>query len=294
MKLGRHPLQREDEKGREVMNKRVIIIAHVVVVGIFLLVGVIVAQQTQNSTQQNSNQNSGQQNRNANRRDRNANSSSSRNTNTSQSMNANANSNMSESMNANSSGGNMNQNAGGQMSTGGTTAALSSSDQKFVMEAAMGGMAEVELGRMAAERGSSDSVKQFGQRMVDDHSRANSELMQLTSARGVNVPASLDAKHQSEMTKMSQLSGAAFDRAYAKEMLKDHQKDVSLFQKQSTRGADADLKAFAARTLPTLQEHLRMARELNGHGGGMMNGNANGNTNRSNANSSNANNSNRR
>jgi putative membrane protein len=293
MKLGRYPLQREDEKGREVMNKRVIMIAHVVVVGIFLLVGVIVAQQTQNSTQQNSNQNSGQQNRNANRRDRNANSSSNRNTNTGQSMNSNSNSNMSESMNANSSGGNMNQNAGGQMSTGGTTAALSSADQKFVMEAAMGGMAEVELGRLAAERGSSDGVKQFGQRMVDDHSRANSELMQLTSARGVNVPASLDAKHQSEMTKMSQLSGAAFDRAYAKEMVKDHQKDVSLFQKQSTRGADADLKAFAARTLPTLQEHLRMARELNSHGGG-MNGNANGNTNRSNANSSNANNSNRR
>jgi putative membrane protein len=274
------------------MNKRVIIIAHVVVVGIFLLVGVIAAQQTQNSNQQSSNQNSGEQNRNANRRDRNANSSSSRNTNAGQSMNgnANANSNMSDGMNANSSGGNVNRNAGGQMSAGGTTAGLSSTDQKFVMEAAMGGMAEVELGRLAAERGSSDDVKQFGQRMVDDHSRANSELMQLTTARGITSPTSLDAKHQAQMSKMAQLSGAAFDRAYAKEMLKDHQKDVSLFQKQSTSGADGDLRAFAAKTLPTLQEHLRMARELNGHGGGMMNGN----TNRSNANSSNANNSNRR
>jgi putative membrane protein len=304
-------VQREDEKGKEVMNKRVIIIAHVVVVGIFLLVGVIAAQQTQNSNQQNSNQASGQQNRNANRRDRNANSSSTRNMNADQSSNstsnsnsnansnASSNSNMSDSMNANTSGGNMTRNAAGQMSAGGTAMPLTSADQKFVMEAAMGGMAEVELGRLAAERGSSDSVKQFGQRMVDDHSRANTELMQLTSARGINVPTSLDAKHQAMMTKMSQLSGAAFDREYAKEMVKDHQKDVSLFQKQAMRGADADVKAFAARTLPTLQEHLRMARELNGHGGGNMNSNTNGNTNRhnannSNANSGNSNNSNRR
>jgi putative membrane protein len=287
-------MQRKDEKGREVMNKRVIIIAHVVVVGIFLLVGVIVAQQTQNSTQQNSNQNSGQQNRNANRRDRNANSSSSQNTNTGQSINANANSNMSDGMNANSAGGNMNRNTGGPLGNGRTVLGFTSSDQKFVMEAAMGGMAEVELGRLATERGSSDGIKQFGQQMVDDHSRANSELIQLTTARGITLPTSLDAKHQAQMSKMSQLSGAAFDRAYAKEMLKDHQKDVSLFQKQSTRGADADLRAFAAKTLPTLQEHLRMARELNGHSGGMMNGNTNGNANRNNANSSNVNNSNRR
>jgi predicted outer membrane protein len=278
------PGQREDEKGKEVMNKRVIIIAHVVVVGIFLLVGGIVAQQTQNSNQQNSNRASGQQNSNANRRNRNANSSSSQN----------MNSNMSGNMNANMSGGNMNSNAGGQMSGGGTATGLSSMDQKFVMEAATGGMAEVELGRLAAERGSSDDVKQFGQRMVDDHSRANSELMQLTTAKGITVPAALDAKHQAQMTKMSQLSGAAFDRAYSKEMVKDHQKDVSLFQKQATRGADADVKAFAARTLPTLQDHLRMARALNGHGGGNMNGNMNGNANRSNTNSGNANNSNRR
>jgi putative membrane protein len=268
------------------MNKRVIIIAHVVVVGIFLLVGVIAAQQTRNSNQSNSNQSSGQQNRNANRRDRNANSSSGQNMNAGQSMsgnanmNSNSNSNMSGSMNANMAGG--------------TSMSLTSADQKFVMEAAMGGMAEVELGRLAAERGSSDSVKQFGQRMVDDHSRANSELMQLTAARGMTVPATLDAKHQALMAKMSQLSGAAFDRAYAKEMVKDHQKDVSLFQKQATRAADSDLRAFAARTLPTLEEHLRMAREMNGQGGSTMSGKTNGSTNRSNANSGNANNSNRR
>jgi predicted outer membrane protein len=275
------------------MNKRVIILAHVVVVGIFLLVGVIVAQQTQNSNQQNSNQASGQQNSNANRRNRNTNSSSSQNmnSNTSGNMNANMNANMSG---GNMSGGNMNSNAGGQMNTGGTATGLSSMDQKFVMEAATGGMAEVELGRLAAERGSSDDVKQFGQRMVDDHSRANSELMQLTTAKGITVPTALDDKHRAQMTKMSQLSGAAFDRAYAKEMVKDHQKDVSLFQKQATKGADADVKAFAARTLPTLQDHLRMARELNGHGGGNMHGNMNGNANRSNTNSGNSNNSNRR
>jgi putative membrane protein len=173
------------------------------------------------------------------------------------------------------------QNSNSNQSSGQTTATgqgamLSSGDRKFAMEAAMGGMAEVELGRMAAERGSSDAVKQFGQRMVDDHSRANSELMQWASSKGITLPTSLDAKHQALMTKMSALSGAAFDRAYAKEMVNDHNKDVALFQREAMRGADAGLKAFAQKTLPTLQEHLSMARALpSGSGNGSMNGNSN-------------------
>jgi putative membrane protein len=247
------------------MNKQVIKLAHIVAVGIFLLVGVIVAaQQNQNTSQQNSNQ----QGRNA-------------NGNTSRNKNANSN------MNANNSG---NTGTAGQTGAG---MGLSSADQKFAMEAAMGGMMEVELGRVAAQQGMSDAVKQFGQRMVDDHSKANSELMQLASSKGITLPTELDAQHRAELTKMSQLSGAAFDSKYAKEMVKDHEKDVSLFQKQSMRGADADLKSFAASTLPTLQEHLSMARSLNGNRGGTMNGNstnnskANGNTSNRNTNNSN-------
>lgn len=160
-------------------------------------------------------------------------------------------------------GPNTNQ-SGGQTTTSSQAVALNNADRRFVMEAAMGGMAEVELGRLAAERGASDAVKQFGQRMVDDHSRANSELMQLISGKGIQLPTALDAKHQAKVARMARLSGAAFDRAYAKEMVKDHNKTVSLFQRQATGGADVDLKAFAQKTLPALQEHLQMARALPG------------------------------
>jgi putative membrane protein len=206
------------------MNERIIKIAHVVAVGLFMLMAVVVAaSNTTSSVSQNSN---------------------------------------SSSQNSNSSGG----------QTTGT--ALSSTDRKFVMEAAMGGMAEVELGRLATERGASDAVKQFGQRMVDDHSRANSELMQLVSGKGLTPPTVLDAKHQALVTRMSALSGAAFDSAYAKEMVKDHTKTIALFQREVSRGTDVDLKAFAQKTLPALQEHLQMARALP-NGKGSMSGNTN-------------------
>jgi putative membrane protein len=143
------------------------------------------------------------------------------------------------------------------------TSTLSSSDQKFMMEAATAGMEEVELGRLAATHASSDAVKQFGQRMVDDHSKANDELMQIASTKGVTLPTALDDKHKADVTKMSQLSGAAFDSAYVKEAgVKDHNKAAKLFQGEADKGKDADLKAFAAKTLPTVQDHLRMAQEL--------------------------------
>jgi putative membrane protein len=143
-----------------------------------------------------------------------------------------------------------------------TATRLGLGDRKFVMEAAMGGMAEVELGRVAVEKGHSDAVKQFGQRMVDDHSAANTELMNIVSGKAVKPPTALDAKHKAMMTRFSRLSGTAFDRAYARDMINDHVKDVGLFKREAASGRDADLKAFAAKTLPTLQEHLRMAREL--------------------------------
>ena len=139
---------------------------------------------------------------------------------------------------------------------------MGTSDRNFMMEAAMGGLMEVALGRLAVAQGSSDVVKQFGQRMVDDHSKANSELMQLASTKGVTLPTELDQKHRNAVTKMSRLTGANFDMAYAKAMMSDHVKDVSAFEKQSMKGSDADLKAFAANTLLTLKEHLDMAKGL--------------------------------
>ncbi|HEX7312840.1 MAG TPA: DUF4142 domain-containing protein [Pyrinomonadaceae bacterium] len=150
-------------------------------------------------------------------------------------------------------------NASGQMSHG---SAKMAADHKFAMEAAMGGMMEVELGKVAAEKGASDEVRQFGQRMVDDHSKANAELTQLASGKGMTLPSAPDPKHQAEMRKLSALSGEKFDKEYVKMMLKDHKKDVSDFQKEANGGMDPDLKAFAASTLPTLREHLQMIQRI--------------------------------
>jgi len=143
-------------------------------------------------------------------------------------------------------------------------AGLSKEDRTFVTEAAMGGLMEVELGRVATQHGTMDSVKRFGQRMVDDHSRANDELRQIATTKGISLPTELDEKHKNEVSKMSKLSGADFDKAYATAMLNDHVKDVAAFEKESQKGNDPDIKAFATKTLPTLKQHLEMARELNG------------------------------
>jgi putative membrane protein len=143
-----------------------------------------------------------------------------------------------------------------------STSKLSSSDHKFVMDAAEGGMMEVELGRIAAQKGTSPDVKSFGQRMVDDHSKANDQLKQVASSKGVTVPASLPASKQKEIDKFNQLSGAAFDSAYVSHMVADHKKDVAEFQKESKNGKDTDVKAFATNTLPTLQDHLKMIQDI--------------------------------
>lgn len=196
---------------------------------------------------------------------------------TGQEQNSNQNSNASKSQNSNKSA---NRNMRGNSNASGEKAGMgnmTSQDHNFIMDAAMGGLMEVELGRVAAEKGMNDAVKQFGQRMVDDHSKANSELMSLASSKGMTLPAELDAKHRAEVTKFSALSGAELDREYTKMMVSDHRKDVSEFEKESTRATDPDLKAFATKTLPTLQEHLRMAEALPGAkgAGGNMKGNSN-------------------
>ena len=126
------------------------------------------------------------------------------------------------------------------------------------MEAAQGGMAEVELGQLATQKASSDAVKQFGQRMVTDHGKANDELKTLAQSKSIMLPTDI-GKHKATKDKLEKLSGAAFDRAYMQEMLNDHRKDVSDFRKESQSGKDPDVKAWAARTLPTLEEHLQMA-----------------------------------
>jgi putative membrane protein len=224
--------------------------------------------QGQNSNNQNGNQNG--------------------NSNTGNQNTGNANANRSQNRNANTGG-------------GGMTGGMSQQDHKFVMETAMGGLKEVELGRIAAQQGATDAVKQYGQRMVDDHTKANTELMTLATSKGMTLPTELDEKHRKDVTKLSGMSGAEFDRAYARMMVNDHKKKVDNFEKQSERGSDPDLKAFATKTLPTVQEHLQMARALpgaegggdNSNTGGSRNSNSNRNSNRNSNGNGNSNNSNR-
>ncbi len=139
---------------------------------------------------------------------------------------------------------------------------LSSADLKFVKEVAEGGQMEVELGQLAAEKASSDAVKQFGQRMVTDHSKANQELAQLASGKGVQLAKQPSSKDRMEKSRLAKASGAAFDREYVKMMVKDHEKDVAAFRRQSQQAQDPDLKAWAARTLPTLEDHLKSIKQI--------------------------------
>ncbi len=137
-------------------------------------------------------------------------------------------------------------------------------DLSFMNEAAPGGMAEVELGRMAASQGMSKEVKAFGQKMVEDHSKANQELMQLAQQKKVTLPPEVMPKHKETMAKLSRLKGAEFDREYVKAMVEDHEADVTAFDATAKNGVDADVKAFAAKTLPTLRMHLEMIRGIQG------------------------------
>lgn len=135
-------------------------------------------------------------------------------------------------------------------------------DRSFVMEAAQGGQAEVELGKLAVGKAVNSDVKSFGQKMVDDHSKANDKLRQVAAEKGLSLPSDLDQKSRAEYNHLEKLSGAAFDRAYVKLMVKDHVKDLADFQRESQKAADPAIRQFVTETLPTLQEHLSMAKDL--------------------------------
>jgi putative membrane protein len=131
------------------------------------------------------------------------------------------------------------------------------------MEAAQGGMMEVQLAQLAQQKTSSDEVKQFAKELEQDHSKANEELKDLAKQKNVELPTDMGPKHQSHVAKLQNMSGDQFDRAYMKQMVDDHKKDVSKFQKQSEKSMDTHVKEFAAKTLPKLQGHLQKAQELN-------------------------------
>jgi putative membrane protein len=135
-------------------------------------------------------------------------------------------------------------------------------DTHFAKEAAQGGLAEVKLGQLAQEKGSNDLVKTFGKRMVDDHSKAGEKLKEVASRENITLPSGLSVKDQATYDRISKLNGAAFDRAYARDMVKDHETDVAAFQREVNGGKDDSLKSFASETLPTLQDHLKQAKEM--------------------------------
>jgi putative membrane protein len=148
--------------------------------------------------------------------------------------------------------------------TGRTVADIATSDKEFVSKAGMGGLAEVAMGNLGLQKATNAGVKAFAQRMVNDHSKANEELKQLATTKGLALPTELDGDPKAAMDHLNSLSGAEFDKAYMQHMVADHEKDVSEFQNASTGAQDADIKAWAAKTLPTLQDHLKQAQETSG------------------------------
>lgn len=137
-----------------------------------------------------------------------------------------------------------------------------SGPEEFVTEAARGGMAEVQASKLAAERAGSAAVKLFGQRMVEDHTKASLELNQLAAGKNIPLPKEIGADHQAVLDKLSKLAGENFDEEYVSAMVEDHEHDVEAFQEQAEKGTDPEVRAFAAKTLPVLREHLQMIKDI--------------------------------
>jgi putative membrane protein len=146
--------------------------------------------------------------------------------------------------------------------SGGTVSAMTPEDKEFIAKTGMAGLFEVQAANLAVQHASSAAVKSFAQRMITDHGKANAELAQLATTKGVAIPAELDGDPQAAHEHLSSLHGAEFDKAYMQHMVEDHTKAVADFEKASTSATDADLKAWATKTLPTLQEHLAMAKGI--------------------------------
>jgi putative membrane protein len=149
------------------------------------------------------------------------------------------------------------------MDTGAKTM-MTSPDASFAIKAAQGGLTEVKLGQLAAQKAADPDVKAFGQHMVDDHTKANEQLKAIAQEKGMTLPTDINAKQQATYNKLSKLSGAEFDTAYIKDMVSDHEEDVKDFSRESSRGKDEKIKGFATQTLPVLQGHLDKVKGLQG------------------------------
>jgi putative membrane protein len=144
---------------------------------------------------------------------------------------------------------------------GAQTKAADRASQKFITTAVEGNLAEVEMGRLAQQKGSSDGVRSFGQMLQQDHSAAAQKSTAVATQLGVSPPSGPNKKHMALHQSLSKLSGDAFDRKFATEMVKDHKKDIAAYQKAAKKQSDP-AAAYAAETLPTLQKHLETAQSL--------------------------------
>ena len=134
---------------------------------------------------------------------------------------------------------------------------VATADQGFILAAAQGGMTEVKLGELAAQKGTRDDVKEFGQTMVKDHTAINDDLKALAAQKGVTLPDSLDAKHQAMVDRMAALTGSEFDDAYIADTIKAHQQDAKAFNAESAATKDADIKSFVDKSIPVVEAHLK-------------------------------------
>jgi putative membrane protein len=135
-------------------------------------------------------------------------------------------------------------------------------DIEFVMDAADGGMLEVQLAELAMANGSSAEVKNFAQTMVKDHSQANEELKMLAANKNIVLPTSLSDDNQKDFNDLSQKTGVEFDKAYCEYMVKDHKNDLDEFKEEADKGEDADIRSWAAGKVSTLEHHLTMAESM--------------------------------
>ena len=138
---------------------------------------------------------------------------------------------------------------------------ISHRDRKFVENAARSGMAEVELGKLAQQHASNPEVKQFAERMMSDHGKAGETLREIGEKNGITMPAEPKHAERRELGKLAKLSGARFDREYMSHMVRDHQNDLKEFEKEEQHATQPDVKNFVEQTLPTLKEHLQMAKQ---------------------------------
>ncbi|TFB30064.1 DUF4142 domain-containing protein [Pedobacter alluvionis] len=141
--------------------------------------------------------------------------------------------------------------------------AVEEADAKFTTQAAVGGIAEVELGKLALEKSSNPQVKEFATMMVKDHGMANTELTAIAKQKNITLPSTVDDEHKKKMDDLSKKTGADFDKAYVSAMVDGHKSTLKLMEDESKDGKDADLKSFATKTAPIVQSHLVMINKIN-------------------------------